>query len=220
MGVTSSVNVIGPIMIGPSSSHTAGAVKIGLVARRFAEGKFNRVVFGLHGSFAETYRGHGTDRALLAGVMGIQVDDIKVRDAYSLADEQGLEYEIEKTNLGNYHANAVRIQIFQDDDKVVSLIGESLGGGQINIAAVNGVDLEVSMEMPTLIVVHVDRVGVVARLSNVLSEAQINIATLKVYRKSRGSEAYTIIETDQSVDAGLKERIINEVPSVKRLYAV
>ena len=192
-------DVIGPVMIGPSSSHTAGAARLGNMARRICGHEFQNVEFLLHGSFARTGKGHGTEKALLGGVLGFKASDERIRDSFALAEQQGLMFSFAEIDLGEQHPNSVKI-ILHDGETICSIIGSSIGGGKILISEIDGMMLEFSGEYPTIITRHHDEPGVVARVSAILSLYSINVAFLKVFRQYRAGEASMVIETDQQVD--------------------
>jgi len=199
--------VIGPVMIGPSSSHTAGAARLGYIARHVCcKGLIKRVDFYLHGSFAQTYRGHGTDKALLGGFLGLNPSDEGIRDSFQLAQEQGLAYAFETADLGNVHPNTVRI-VVESEESSCEMIGSSVGGGKVLVTSINHMQIEFTGQYATIITEHLDRPGVVAHVSTLLSERKINIAFLKVFRQARGSAASMVIETDQEVDADILEEL-------------
>lgn len=191
-------DVIGPVMIGPSSSHTAGAARLGNMARRICGKEFQRVEFFLHGSFADTGKGHGTEKALLGGVLGLKASDESIRDSFALAERAGLTFSFTNTDLGDYHPNSVKI-ILHGYDSTCSIIGSSIGGGKIMITEVDGMAMEFSGEYPAIITRHRDEPGVVAQVSTILAQYGINIAFLKVFRQYRSGEASMVIETDQQV---------------------
>ncbi len=197
-------------MVGPSSSHTAGAVKLGRVARKVGGKKIRRVDFYLHGSFAETYEGHGTGKALLGGILGMNTADERIRDSYQLAFEQRLEYNFYPTDLGNVHPNTVKIVMHSDDGRIDQVVGSSIGGGEIKIHSINNVRVEFSGQYPTIITRQEDKPGVIAKVTSLLGSHGINIAFLEVFRQSRGSMASMVIETDQDVD----ETVIDEIKQV------
>lgn len=197
-------------MVGPSSSHTAGAVKLGRVARKVGGKKIRRVDFYLHGSFAETYEGHGTGKALLGGILGMNTADERIRDSYQLAFEQRLEYNFYPTDLGNVHPNTVKIVMHSDDGRIDQVVGSSIGGGEIKIHSINNVRVEFSGQYPTIITRQEDKPGVIAKVTSLLGSHGINIAFLEVFRQSRGSMASMVIETDQDVD----QTIIDEIKQV------
>ena len=208
MMTTSAFEILGPIMVGPSSSHTAGALRIAAVARSLAPCHVARARFTLHNSFSRTYRGHGTDRALVAGMLGLAPDDTRVRDSFSMAVEQGMDFSfVEAGDDADLHPNTVTIGMLCDDGTSIEVRGESLGGGRVRISALNGVEVEITGDYPTLFVSHMDRPGVLAALTGAMARADANIATVHTYRTSRGGNAYTVFECDQRVDAELLSQI-------------
>ena len=201
-------DVIGPNMIGPSSSHTAGALRIALIAYKLAEGNIKEARFVLYGSFAETYRGHGTDRALLGGIMGFGTEDERIRDAFEHADRLGIKYSFE-TNSTNksVHPNTVEIFIKNSKGEEKSIMGESIGGGNVQVKQINGVEVMFTGKYSTIIVRQKDRKGVVAHITTALSDCDINVAFMRVYREQKGETAYTIIEADEKIDKSVVDRI-------------
>lgn len=200
--------IIGPNMIGPSSSHTAGALKIARVAKKLGPSKICKVKFVLFGSFAKTYRGHGTDRALVAGILGMDQEDERIKDAFQIAKEQGLNYEFITTDDHHYkHPNTV--EIIMEDEKAnrLSITGSSIGGGSISIDKVNGMEVFFTGEYYTLFIVHEDMPGVMAYITKCLSEFSINIAYLRAYREDKGKLASTIIEADEMICEDVLKRI-------------
>lgn len=200
---SSLLDVIGPIMVGPSSSHTAGAVRLGNIAMRIAGNDFRRVDFYLHGSLAKTYKGHGTDKALLGGVLGLLPSDEAIRHSAEIAEQRGIQFTFHVADLGNVHPNTVRIVMTREDNSSSEMTGSSIGGGNVLVISVNQMKLEFTGQYPTLITLHQDKPGVVAHVSTVLSQHGINIAFLRVFRQLRGKEASMVIETDQSVDSAV-----------------
>ena len=193
-------DIIGPNMIGPSSSHTAGALRIAHLAGKLAPSKILSVTFTLYGSFAWTYKGHGTDRALVGGILGFLPDDERIRDSFEIAAEQGLEYKfIENTVEKDLHPNTVDILLHCEQDTIISLRGESIGGGNALIRRLNGIDISLTGAYPTIIVHHKDQKGVLAYITTVCSGIDLNIAFMKVYRKAKGDSAYAIIEVDSDI---------------------
>ncbi|MBL4936785.1 L-serine ammonia-lyase, iron-sulfur-dependent subunit beta [Clostridium sp. YIM B02515] len=215
----SAFDILGPAMIGPSSSHTAGAARLAKVARIIAGKDIKEVKFLLHGSFAKTYRGHGTDRALAAGILGMEPWDERLRAAIDIAEIQGLKMEFIEADLGDEHPNTVKFLITTYDDNVVEVMGSSIGGGNIIIKEVDGEKIEFTGEYPTLIIKHVDVPGIISKVSSIIYEAKINIATMKVYRSSRGSEATMIFETDSDVPQKLIQDII-DIGNIKSIRAI
>ncbi len=204
----SAFDVIGPIMIGPSSSHTAGALRIALIASRLLTAELQAVSFTLYGSFRHTYRGHGTDRALLAGAMGLGPDDPRIRDSHQLAAERGLQVSfLQGEDEQDMHPNTVDIRLQTVGGEVLDVRGVSTGGGRAVITRINGVDLEVTGRYNTLVLRHVDRPGVIAAIASRLSDAHINIAFMKLYREERGRIAWTIVETDEAILPAIPEEL-------------
>lgn len=208
MNYTSIFDVIGPNMIGPSSSHTAGAVSIALMARKLFHGEIARVDFTLYGSFAKTYRGHGTDKALLGGTLGFSPDDIRIRDAFAIARKMGVEYTFTENheNLG-YHPNTADILLTGTDGSQQFVRGVSVGGGKMKIVKINTIDVDFTGEYSTLIVKQKDTAGIVAHISRCLAEQNVNIAFMRLYREAKGETAYTIIESDQMIPPGIIDSI-------------
>ena len=192
-------DILGPNMIGPSSSHTAGALRIAFVAGRMVERAVS-VKFVLYGSFARTYHGHGTDRALVGGILGYHPDDERIRDSFEHAKEAGLAFSFEENFTDKeIYPNTVDIYVTDKDGSVVSLRGKSIGGGNAVITRLNGVDVELTGNYCTLVVEHVDKKGPLAFVTTVLSAYDLNIGSLRLYRESKGKRAYAIIEVDTNV---------------------
>ena len=192
-------DILGPNMIGPSSSHTAGALRIAFVAGRMVERAVS-VKFVLYGSFARTYHGHGTDRALVGGILGYHPDDERIRDSFEHAKEAGLAFSFEENFTDKeIYPNTVDIYLTDKDGSVVSLRGKSIGGGNAVITRLNGVDVELTGNYCTLVVEHVDKKGTLAFVTTVLSAYDLNIGSLRLYRESKGKRAYAIIEVDTNV---------------------
>lgn len=212
-------DVLGPVMIGPSSSHTAGAAKLARIARIIAERPFHRVRFGLCGSFAKTGLGHGTCKALLAGAMGLSEDDERLRDAQSLAKERGISYEFYETELEDAHENTAVITFYCDDDTTVEVTGCSVGGGRIKITEIDGLAANIRAESPTLLITQNDRPGVVGAVSGVLAENGLNIAIMRVSRETKGDIANCVIETDGKIGADLVEKI-RQLPNIRSVRAI
>ncbi|MDL2295826.1 L-serine ammonia-lyase, iron-sulfur-dependent subunit beta [Lachnospiraceae bacterium OttesenSCG-928-E19] len=200
-------DVIGPNMIGPSSSHTAGAVSMALLARKMCPSQIIKVTFTLYGSFSKTYHGHGTDRALLGGILGFSTDDARIRDSFEWAKKRNVKYEYiidEKTQTE--HPNTADIDIQCIDGYHLSIRGTSIGGGKIKIVRINNIDVEFTGEYSTLIVKQIDKPGVVAHITQCLSHHEVNIAFMRLFREEKGATAYTIVESDETIpDQILKE---------------
>ena len=215
-------DILGPVMIGPSSSHTAGAARLGKVARDIAGSKFNFVTFVLHGSFAKTYKGHGTDKALVAGILGMEPYDERLRDSLKIAEEMGIKVAFVETDLGDYHENTVKIIFNKNDGSQVEVIGSSIGGGSIIITNIDGYNVKITGDYPTLIIRHNDRKGLISKVTTILAQNEINIAIMKVKRKKKGKEASMIIETDSEIPIELVEQLTNieDILSVKAINPV
>lgn len=193
-------DILGPVMVGPSSSHTAGAVRIGRVARRLlGEGTPAQAEIALSGSFAATGHGHGTDRALIAGLLGMQPDDERIAVSFDLAREAGMEYAFSRVNLPGEHPNTARLDLTAKNGKTLSIVASSLGGGRIMVREMNGLRANFSGDLPTLIVQNLDQPGHVSDVTSMLSHKGVNIATMQLYRDHPGGNAVMIIETDKTV---------------------
>lgn len=193
-------DIIGPIMVGPSSSHTAGAVKIGNVARKLLNEPVARAEIFLHGSFLSTGKGHGTDRALIAGLLGLRVDDSRISSSFDLAKENHMEFSIGGIDLGSeYHPNSVKMRLTGVSGRHLDLIGSSIGGGQIRIVELEGLPVKFSGDSPTLIVQNIDQPGYVSEVTSMLQHKSINIATMQLCRAKRGGNAVMVLECDQEV---------------------
>ncbi len=198
--MVSLLDIIGPVMVGPSSSHTAGACRLGLLARCLVGGTPQRARIELHGSFARTGEGHGTDKAIAAGLMGFRPDDERIRDALDIAEREGLQYGFEKTKLGDeavMHPNSVRISV-ERGDRTSVMMGSSLGAGRILVTQIDGFPVEVHGNYHTIVLVAEDVRGSVARIATILADIGLNIATLRLTRKERGGDAFMVIELDES----------------------
>lgn len=189
---------IGPVMVGPSSSHTAGACRIALLARHALGGVPERARLTLHGSFAKTAKGHGTDLALAGGLLGFFPDDPRIRDAFAHAAEAGLTLEFGVADLGDVHPNSVHVDLERGEERV-ALLGSSIGGGLIRIVRVDGFEVQFGGAAHTLLVLHTDRPGVIARVARVIADDGGNIATLHSARRKRGGEAMMSVEIDRPV---------------------
>lgn len=202
-------DVLGPNMVGPSSSHTAGATLISFLAQKMIAPPIKKVGFTLYGSFARTYHGHGTDRALLGGVMGFRTDDPRIRDSFEIASQRGLEYgfSICEANTDIY-PNTVDIRLENESGKMLTLRGESIGGGKVHISMINSVKVDLSGEYNTIIVSQQDKPGVIAHITNILSAKNVNIAFMRLYREGRGLMAYTIVETDGHIPEEVREMML------------
>ncbi len=214
MAFISVFDVLGPNMIGPSSSHTAGADSLAFLAQKMINGPLKKVEFTLYGSFAKTYRGHGTDRALLGGIMGFTTEDKRIPDSFEIAEARGLEFhfitnETEEVN----HPNTVDIAMTNAAGQTMTIRGESLGGGKIRIIRINQVEVDFTGEYSAVIVIHKDTPGVVAHITHCLASANINIAFMKLFREEKGQTAYSIVESDDALPDSV-EGLIRQNPSV------
>ena len=205
--MVSLLDIIGPVMVGPSSSHTAGACRLGLLARGLIGGTPERARVELHGSFARTGEGHGTDKAIVGGLMGFRPDDERLRTALEIAEREGLDYRFEKTSLGDEaHPNTVRLTLERGDRSAV-MTGSSLGAGRVLVTDVDGYPVEVRGNHHTIVLIAEDVKGSVAGIATLLSEASINIATLRLTRKERGGDAFMVIETDEEPGESVRDEI-------------
>jgi L-serine dehydratase len=205
--VVSLLDIIGPVMVGPSSSHTAGACRLGLLSRNLVGGTPQRARIELHGSFARTGEGHGTDKAIAGGLMGFRPDDERLRDALEIAQGEGLDYVFEKTTLADdAHPNTARITVERDDRHAV-MTGASLGAGRILVTEINGYAVEVSGSYHTIVLIAEDVKGSVAAIATILAEHGINIANLRLTRKQRGGDAFMVIEVDDAPGEPVRDEI-------------
>ena len=210
MSFVSVFDVLGPNMIGPSSSHTAGAAVIAFLAHKMIAPPLKKVDFTLYGSFAKTYHGHGTDRALLGGMMGFNTDDIRIRNSFQIAAERGLAYSFTPCESEtDIHPNTVDIRMENTRGQSMTVRGESLGGGKVRISRINGVSVDFTGDYSTVIVVQQDKPGVVAHITKVLSDSNVNIAFMRLFRESKGNTAYTIVESDGRFPEGIVEPLRN-----------
>lgn len=198
-------DIVGPVMIGPSSSHTAGAARLGLMARKILGERPVRAEINLHGSFAQTGRGHGTDKALIAGIMGMEPDDVRLRDALELAGKQGLEYEFRQVELQDAHPNTAVIYLVGATGRAARVRGASVGGGNILVTNIDGYTVELSGQYPSLLIIHRDRPGVITQVTQILARYEVNIAFMRVSRQSRGETAMMIMEMDDEPAADVVE---------------
>ncbi|NUO64425.1 MAG: L-serine ammonia-lyase, iron-sulfur-dependent, subunit beta [Gemmatimonadaceae bacterium] len=214
--MVSLLDIIGPVMVGPSSSHTAGACRLGLLARCLVGGTPQTARIELHGSFARTGEGHGTDKAIVAGLMGFQPDDDRIRTAVEIAEREGLDYRFEKTTLGEeseVHPNTTRITV-QRGERSATMVGSSLGAGRVLVTEIDGYPVEVTGNYNTVVLVAEDVKGSVARIATILADSAINIATLRLTRKARGGDAFMVIEVDDVPSEKVRDEI-RALPWVK-----
>lgn len=194
-------DILGPVMVGPSSSHTAGAVRIGYISRKLLQEKPVKAEIKLHGSFATTGLGHGTDRALIAGLLGMKPDDIRIPDSFGIAEKEGLQFSFSNVNLKDVHPNTAVLKLTGENGRKLEVQAASIGGGRIMIHELDGIQVNFSAEKPTLIVHNIDQPGHVAEVTSMLSHKSVNIATMQLYRDKRGGYAVMVLEMDQAVPA-------------------
>lgn len=212
-------DIIGPIMIGPSSSHTAGAARLGKIAGIIAGRGIVKVTFLLHGSFAKTYKGHGTDRALAAGILGMNPWDENLKKSLEIMKDKGIEVEFKEQDLGDVHPNTVKFLIYKEDGSCVQVMGSSIGGGSIVIREVDNEIIEFTGDYPTLIIKHRDIPGMVSKVTAILYEEGINIAFMKVFRNKKGFSAAMVFETDTVVPETVVQKI-NRLGYVKNIRVI
>ncbi|HXW96398.1 MAG TPA: L-serine ammonia-lyase, iron-sulfur-dependent subunit beta [Gemmatimonadales bacterium] len=217
--MVSILDIIGPVMVGPSSSHTAGACRIGLFARGLLEGEPESARIELHGSFARTGTGHGTDRAIVGGLLGFFPDDERLRESLELAARAGLEVVFANTRLrGEHHPNTTRITVRRGRQEAV-VTGSSIGAGRILITNIDGFAVEVTGAFPTLVFVAQDVPGIIAAVSTALAQQGDNIATMKVSRRQKGGDAIHIYELDQPASARAME-VIRAIPALSMIRSI
>ena len=219
--MVSLLDIIGPVMVGPSSSHTAGACRLGLMARCLVGGTPHSARVELHGSFARTGEGHGTDKAIVGGLMGFRPDDERIRTALEIAEREGLRYTFEKTKLGDedvIHPNSVRITVERGDRRSV-MTGSSLGAGRILVNEIDGFPVEVHGSYHTIVLVAEDRPGSIAAIATILADDGVNIATMRLTRKHRGGDAFMVIECDEQPDPKATDDI-RALPWVRWSYRI
>ena len=192
-------DIVGPVMVGPSSSHTAGAVRIGRIGWRLLNEPVAKAEIYLHGSFLATGKGHGTDRALVAGLLGLTADDGRIPDSFALAKERGMEYSFAGIELRDAHPNSVLMKLTGAKGRRLEVIAASLGGGRIRVCEIDGLEANFCGDYPTLIVRNQDQPGHVAEVTSMLSHKSVNIATMQLYRDKRGGSAVLVVECDKEV---------------------
>lgn len=219
MSNLSAFDIIGPIMIGPSSSHTAGAVRIGNLAREIVDNKLKDVKIYFHGSFKETYKGHGTDKAIIGGLLGLKTDNSKIKNSFKLAEEEGFSFEFLSVDLDDVHPNTMKLEMTDQNDVLTTIIASSIGGGNIIVTELNGTEVKLKGEYYTLITFHNDQPGLIAKISEVLQIYNLNIAEMEVLRKEKGRQATAIINLDQKVEKKVLE-LLKDIPGVNNLKLV
>ena len=206
-------DMMGPVMVGPSSSHTAGAARIGNMGRTLLGEEVARADIGLHGSFAETGFGHGTDRALLAGLLGMKPDDLRIPNAYEEANRAGMAYSFRTVELRDAHPNTALLELTGKSGKQLTLQASSIGGGAIVVNKIDGIDVNFTGDFNTLIVRNQDESGSVAAITSILSQVHINVANMSVNRHRRGGDALMVIEKDQHIKPRQVE-FLSELPGI------
>ena len=207
-------DLIGPVMIGPSSSHTAGAARIGLTARMLLGEDLTRAEIGLHGSFAKTYRGHGTDRALVGGLMGMSVDDERLRDSLSIARDAGISVHFQHVMIRGAHPNTVRLTVTGVSGRMLVIEAASVGGGNIEVHRIDGLGVNFTGKENTMIIRHTDITGAIASITGTLAKKNVNIANMQGYRRQQGGDAMIVMELDGVPDQEVID-IIRALPGVQ-----
>ena len=213
-------DIIGPVMIGPSSSHTAGAVRIGRIVRLCWGSDVKNANIYMRGSFATTGEGHGTDKAILAGLLGYAPDDPEVRDGREFALRSGMNFNFYEEDLEGAHPNSVRIELWDDGGRRMDATAASLGGGAVSLQELDGFEVDVSCLLPVIIIMNRDVHGVVGAVTTYLSSHGINIATMKLHRDSRGGLATMVLELDGGESAVTSEEINNVHPAIVRVISI
>ncbi len=211
-------DIMGPVMVGPSSSHTAGAVRIGLLTRRMLGSQPVHAHILLHGSFAATGTGHGTDKALVAGLLGMEPDDPNIPRSFALAAQTGMELSFGTVVLNGAHPNTVVLQVTNEEGRTLEVNASSLGGGRVRVNSLDGLEASFTGDLPTLIIRNEDRPGLVADVAQLLSERNVNIATMQLYRDRRGGLAVMVIESDQPIYPATVERLRAHPGIVRTVY--
>lgn len=211
-------DIMGPVMVGPSSSHTAGAVKIGLISRQLMNEDIKIANIFLHGSFLATGKGHGTDRALIAGLLGMKPDDTRIPTSFSIAKERGMEFSFKSANLKDAHPNTALLKLTGINGRELEIEASSIGGSQIKINKIDKLDANFCGDFPTLIVHNLDQPGHVMAVTSMLGHKMVNIATMQLYRHSKGGEAVMIIECDQEIPIEGLQWLKNQEGVIKVTY--
>ncbi|GAB6137956.1 L-serine ammonia-lyase, iron-sulfur-dependent subunit beta [Halanaerobaculum tunisiense] len=219
MSNLSAFNTLGPIMVGPSSSHTAGAVRIGNLAKEIVGNKLKEIKIYLHGSFKETYHGHGTDKALIGGLLGFSTENDLIKRSFEIAKEQGIQFEFYPIDLDNVHPNTLKLEITDSNKNKTTIVASSIGGGSVVVTKLNNIKVELKGEYYTLITRHQDQPGMIAKISKILQEYDLNIAKMKVLREKKGSLATAIIDLDQKIKDHILE-LIAKIPQIKSIKLV
>lgn len=211
-------DVLGPVMIGPSSSHTAGAARAGRVARMLLGEQPLRAHIRLCGSFAKTGKGHGTDRAIVGGILGYLPDDVRIRDSFAHAQASGLSYSFSLEEESHYHPNTAIITLSGKDREVTAAIA-SVGGGAICVKEIDGAAVDFSTDYNTTVVFNLDRLGTVAAVTQLFADGGVNIAFLRLFRSGAGGQAIMVLESDQALENCMLDRL-RELPNVERVIFI
>lgn len=215
MNFKSVFDIIGPVMVGPSSSHTAGVVRIGLLARKLFGRMPTKANIYFYGSFAKSFKGHASDVAIVAGLLGFTPDNPKVKKSFELAEQAGMEVNFFIEESQTEHPNTIKLKLF-DEDQTVTIVGISIGGGAVEIIEINGMTVRLSDSSPTMLVVHKDAYGAIADVTKILSKYQINVAHMEVSRSEKGSTAIMVIEIDESID----EQVLDDLKQQKHVQRI
>lgn len=205
-------DIISPVMVGPSSSHTAGAVRLGLLAKNIYKNMPKKVIFKLYNSYAHTGKGHGTEKGLLAGVLGLGVDDRRIKDIFDSNLAKSIDYKFDYADNFKYHPNAVDITFIGEKNKMI-ISGESVGAGEIAIRKINDFNVKLTGKYNTLILVYKDKPGMISQVTSLLQSKNINIASLNCDRSAKGQEASMIISVDGNIDSSVVESV-EKIPEV------
>lgn len=212
-------DIIGPVMVGPSSSHTAGLVRIGMAVYKILGAVPAVIEIKFHGSLAKTYKGHGSDKAIISGLLGFHPDDERIKDSLDIADQKGIQYSFITVDLTDAHPNTVIITAATSEGETINVQAESTGGGNILIRNIDGIEVEFDGQYDTLVIRHSDAPGAVALVTNILAVMQVNIANMKVYRSRKGGDAIMIISTDGQLEKSLG-KTIESLPHIKRATVI
>lgn len=212
-------DIVGPIMIGPSSSHTAGVVKIGLLANRILNCVPKKVTIIWYGSFAKTYIGHGSDKAIIAGLLGMKTFDENIRNSLAIAKENGMDFEFLTATNESYHPNTLKIISYNEFGEKRELLASSLGGGSAVIKKIDDIDVVIDGSYDTIFVRHKDEKGVVKCVTDVLYDYEINIATMRVTRSAKSGDAIMLIEIDDKLTPDGLDKL-NNIPNIKKTIII
>ncbi len=212
-------DIIGPVMVGPSSSHTAGAARAGKVARQLLGAAPAKAEIILYGSFACTYRGHGTDKAIIGGLLGFDADDVRMIDSFALAKRQGLEFMFVKGSSDKYHPNTAKIRLQGSGGEDTTVVVSSVGGGAIKVVEINGIEVSFSADYYTTVIINRDKAGVVAEMAAVLAENQINIAFMRLFRQANINQAIMVVETDQPLSQDV-QACLKKIIHIKKVLVI